>query len=84
MLYTQDQVQDVLDAMFEKTVDSGDYVIRQGDDGDNFYVIDRYTPIKSCASSHSFISCVFQNYSFDSAVRSTSTSPQTRSQLSGW
>jgi hypothetical protein len=36
-------VQDVLDAMFEKTVDSGDYVIRQGDDGDNFYVIDRYT-----------------------------------------
>lgn len=39
---TQDQVQDVLDAMFEKTVDSGDYVIRQGDDGDNFYVIDRY------------------------------------------
>ncbi|EFX74447.1 hypothetical protein DAPPUDRAFT_108952 [Daphnia pulex] len=35
-----DQVQDVLDAMFEKTVDSGDYVIRQGDDGDNFYVID--------------------------------------------
>jgi len=40
--HTQDQVQDVLDAMFEKTVDSGDYVIRQGDDGDNFYVIDRY------------------------------------------
>ena len=38
----QDQVQDVLDAMFEKTVESGDYVIRQGDDGDNFYVIDRY------------------------------------------
>ncbi len=37
----QDQVQDVLDAMFEKTVESGDYVIRQGDDGDNFYVIDR-------------------------------------------
>ena len=37
----QDQVQDVLDAMFERTVDSGDYVIRQGDDGDNFYVIDR-------------------------------------------
>jgi cAMP-dependent protein kinase regulator len=28
--------------MFERTVNSGDYVIRQGDDGDNFYVIDRY------------------------------------------
>lgn len=38
----QDQVQDVLDAMFERTVECGDYVIRQGDDGDNFYVIDRY------------------------------------------
>ena len=35
-------MQDVLDAMFERIVDSGDYVIRQGDDGDNFYVIDRY------------------------------------------
>lgn len=49
-------MQDVLDAMFEKTVDSGDYVIRQGDDGDNFYVIDRYTNINSCSSTHSFIS----------------------------
>ena len=27
----QDQIQDVLDAMFERTVDCGDYVIRQGD-----------------------------------------------------
>jgi len=35
-----EQMQEVLDAMFERTVDSGDYVIRQGDDGDNFYVID--------------------------------------------
>ena len=37
----QEQMQEVLDAMFERTVDSGDYVIRQGVDGDNFYVIDR-------------------------------------------
>lgn len=45
-------MQDVLDAMFEKTVESGDYVIRQGDDGDNFYVIDRYgSPIHTRASS---------------------------------
>ena len=35
-------MQDVLDAMFERIVDSDDYVIRQGDDGDNFYVIDRF------------------------------------------
>jgi cAMP-dependent protein kinase regulator len=34
-------MQDVLDAMFEKTVKAGEYVIRQGDDGDNFYVIER-------------------------------------------
>lgn len=32
---------EVLDAMFEKIVAAGDYIIRQGDDGDNFYVIER-------------------------------------------
>jgi len=32
----------VLDAMFERKVQPGDHVIDQGDDGDNFYVIDRY------------------------------------------
>lgn len=37
----QEQMQDVLDAMFEKTVKAGEYVIKQGDDGDNFYVIGR-------------------------------------------
>jgi cAMP-dependent protein kinase regulator len=30
---------EVLDAMFEKKVKNGDYIIKQGDDGDNFYVI---------------------------------------------
>lgn len=30
----------VLNAMFEKTVKPGEYIIRQGDDGDNFYVIE--------------------------------------------
>ncbi|XP_065569367.1 cAMP-dependent protein kinase type II regulatory subunit-like isoform X3 [Artemia franciscana] len=35
-----EQMQDVLDAMFEKTVSAGEYVIKQGDDGDNFYVIE--------------------------------------------
>ncbi|XP_033224519.1 cAMP-dependent protein kinase type II regulatory subunit [Belonocnema kinseyi] len=37
----KEQMCDVLDAMFEKTVNPGDYIIRQGDDGDNFYVIER-------------------------------------------
>lgn len=32
----------VLDAMFEKLVEGGEHVIDQGDDGDNFYVIDRW------------------------------------------
>ena len=32
----------MLDAMFERKVQPGDHVIDQGDDGDNFYVIDRF------------------------------------------
>lgn len=32
---------EVLDAMFEKKVKVGEYIIKQGDDGDNFYVIER-------------------------------------------
>lgn len=35
-----EQMHCVLDAMFEKQVSPGDHVIDQGDDGDNFYVID--------------------------------------------
>lgn len=36
-----EQMADVLDAMFEKIVQPGEFIIRQGDDGDNFYVIER-------------------------------------------
>lgn len=36
----EEQMQDVLDAMFERKVKPGEYVIKQGDDGDNFYVIE--------------------------------------------
>lgn len=32
----------VLDAMFERRVSPGENIIRQGDDGDNFYVIESY------------------------------------------
>lgn len=35
----QEQVQEVLDAMFERKVQTGDVIIHQGDDGDYFYVI---------------------------------------------
>ncbi|XP_050771249.1 cAMP-dependent protein kinase type II-beta regulatory subunit isoform X4 [Gymnogyps californianus] len=38
-----EQMSQVLDAMFEKLVEGGEHVIDQGDDGDNFYVIDRGT-----------------------------------------
>ncbi|TSM52248.1 cAMP-dependent protein kinase type II-beta regulatory subunit [Bagarius yarrelli] len=39
----QEQISQVLDAMFEKTVLSGEHIIDQDDDGDNFYVIERGT-----------------------------------------
>lgn len=38
-----EQLRQVLDAMFEKKVQGGEHVIDQGDDGDNFYVIDSGT-----------------------------------------
>jgi len=37
------QIDQVLDAMWEKTVNQGETIIQQGDDGDNFYVIDNGT-----------------------------------------
>lgn len=36
----EDQLTNVLDAMEERQVTAGEVVIQQGDDGDNFYVID--------------------------------------------
>lgn len=42
MFCLQEQMQDVLDAMFERKVQVNEKVITQGDDGDNFYVIERY------------------------------------------
>jgi len=38
-----DQIQECIDAMFERKVSPGDLVIKEGDDGDNFYVIDNGT-----------------------------------------
>ncbi|KFO18614.1 cAMP-dependent protein kinase type II-alpha regulatory subunit [Fukomys damarensis] len=37
----REQLSQVLDAMFERTVKVDEHVIDQGDDGDNFYVIER-------------------------------------------
>uniref|UniRef100_A0A4W3KFW7 cAMP-dependent protein kinase type II-alpha regulatory subunit n=1 Tax=Callorhinchus milii TaxID=7868 RepID=A0A4W3KFW7_CALMI len=39
----QEQFSQLLDAMFERKVEPSEHVIDQGDDGDNFYVIDRGT-----------------------------------------
>ncbi|XP_039278200.1 cAMP-dependent protein kinase type II regulatory subunit isoform X2 [Nilaparvata lugens] len=36
----KEQMNEVLDAMFEKRVNKDEFVIKQGDDGDNFYVIE--------------------------------------------
>ena len=36
----RDQLKEILNAMFERKVKPEDEIIRQGDDGDNFYVID--------------------------------------------
>lgn len=33
---------EVIDAMFEKIAEKDEYIIKQGDDGDNFYVIQEW------------------------------------------
>ena len=38
----QEQLTNVINAMEERKIQVDDIVIKQGDDGDNFYVIDRY------------------------------------------
>ncbi|KAK7575638.1 hypothetical protein V9T40_011924 [Parthenolecanium corni] len=35
----KEQMNEVIDAMFEKIAEKNEYIIKQGDDGDNFYVI---------------------------------------------
>ncbi|XP_072136388.1 protein kinase, cAMP-dependent, regulatory, type II, alpha A isoform X3 [Mobula birostris] len=39
----QEQIYEILDAMFERKVEPSEHVIDQDDDGDNFYVIERGT-----------------------------------------
>ena len=36
-----ENLNEVLDAMFHREVTEGENIITQGDDGDNFYVIER-------------------------------------------
>ena len=38
--FKKEQLQNILDAMEERTVAPDDVVIQQGDDGDNFYIIE--------------------------------------------
>ena len=40
-----EQLNEVLDAMFERKVTPNEYIIKQGDDGDNFYVVERFVII---------------------------------------
>ena len=72
-------MQEVLDAMFERKVSPGESVIEQGDDGDNFYVIERSVCAWGrskvflghfCVPDENFLKNVYhstltQNYKFD-------------------
>lgn len=40
---SQEEMSQVLDAMFEKFCTEGEHIIDQDDDGDNFYVIERWS-----------------------------------------
>ncbi len=40
--FISEQLAEVLDAMFQRDVSEEEYIIKQGDDGDNFYVIERW------------------------------------------
>lgn len=51
----QEQFSEVLDAMFEVLVQPQDHVIDQGDDGDNFYVIERYVTVDVIFPSFLFL-----------------------------
>jgi cAMP-dependent protein kinase regulator len=53
--WLQEQMQDVLDAMFERKVEPNEYVIKQGDDGDNFYVIERWEKTLVCTWLQTFL-----------------------------
>lgn len=37
----QEEISEVLDAMFDKVAVNGEHIIDQDNDGDNFYVIER-------------------------------------------
>ena len=45
-----EQLNEVLDAMFERKVTPNEYIIKQGDDGDNFYVVERLVIILGIGS----------------------------------
>uniref|UniRef100_T1IS03 cAMP-dependent protein kinase type II regulatory subunit n=1 Tax=Strigamia maritima TaxID=126957 RepID=T1IS03_STRMM len=53
----QEQMQDVLNAMFECKVGVDDYVIKQGDGGDNFYIIESgiYNIFVTCHNAEKYV-----------------------------
>ena len=57
-----EQLNEVLDAMFERKVTPNEYIIKQGDDGDNFYVVERlvakkYYYIHHCCENNIYADC---------------------------
>ena len=63
-----EQLNEVLDAMFERKVAPNEYIIKQGDDGDNFYVVERLV-IRQSLGSYYMIKMywVYHYISVDSA-----------------
>lgn len=55
----KEQMNQVLDAMFEKKTAVDEYIIRQGDDGDNFYVIEsgKYRAYVGDTHIHTYDNC---------------------------
>ena len=54
-----EQLNEVLDAMFERKVTPNEYIIKQGDDGDNFYVVERYASFY--CYKHNYLTSYYQN-----------------------
>jgi hypothetical protein len=54
--------------MFERRVNAGDYIIRQGDDGDNFYVVDRFVVVVVDAVDVNVVAVVDVNIVIAAAV----------------
>lgn len=53
---------DIFDAMFPVTCLPGEVIIQQGDEGDNFYVIDQGEVEVCCPQCKKYLSITFVNF----------------------